>query len=71
MFFVINKEKIYAYVVSIFTIVILFFMSSVMKSDMNETEQVSSNYVQNINNETENNIDNKTSNTISEIVPND
>ena len=71
MFFVINKEKIYAYVVSILTIVILFFMSSVMKSDINETEPVSSNSLQNVTNEKENNIDNKTSNTISEIVPND
>ena len=33
MFFIINKEKIYAYVVSIVTIVILFFMSTVMKKD--------------------------------------
>jgi hypothetical protein len=33
MFFIINKEKIYAYVVSIVTIVVLFFMSTVMKKD--------------------------------------
>lgn len=40
MIFVINKEKVYAYVVSILTIVILFFMSHVMSSDTS-TEDVS------------------------------
>ena len=43
MFFVINKEKVYAYVVSIFTIVTLFFMSSILNSDLNETKVTSSN----------------------------
>lgn len=79
MFFVINKEKIYAYAVSILTIVILFFMSSVMNSDINKTEQVSSNstkVVDNIQNKNENNnnnsnSDSNTAGTISEIVPND
>ena len=45
MFFVINKEKVYAYVVSILTIVILFFMSHLLNSDDN-TDMVSSNYLQ-------------------------
>lgn len=43
MFFVINKEKVYAYVVSILTIVTLFFMSSILNSDLNETKVTSSN----------------------------
>ena len=43
MFFVINKEKVYAYVVSILTIVTLFFMYSILNSDLNETKVTSSN----------------------------
>lgn len=45
MFFIINKEKIYAYVVSIVTIVVLFFMSAVMKKDtaFEEIEETSTN----------------------------
>ena len=46
-FVVINKEKIYAYIVSIFTIVTLFFVSSVMKTDYNEVQSTSSNFVEN------------------------
>ncbi len=61
MFFVINKEKIYAYVVSVLTIVILFFVSSFFKPDIENTEPVSSNVIQNSNVE----------NTISDIVSND
>ena len=61
MFFVINKEKIYAYVVSVLTIIMLFFVSSFFKSDIEDTKPVSSNEIQNSN------IDN----TISDIVSND
>ncbi len=61
MFFVINKEKIYAYVVSVLTIVILFFVSSFFNSDMNNTETTSANVIEN----------EKFENTISDIVPND
>ena len=43
MFFVINKEKVYAYVVSILTIVTLFFMYSILNSDLNESKVTSSN----------------------------
>lgn len=49
MFFVINKEKVYAYVVSILTIVTLFFMSHILNSDLSNTEQTSGNLEQNIN----------------------
>lgn len=49
MFFVINKEKVYAYVVSILTIVTLFFMSHVLNTDLLDTEQTSGNLEQNIN----------------------
>ena len=47
MFFVINKEKIYAYVVSIMTIVTIFFMSSLINSDIKETEVTSSKTAEN------------------------
>ncbi len=43
MFLVFNKEKIYAYVVSIMTIVTIFFLSSLINSDIKETELTSSN----------------------------
>ena len=43
MFLVFNKEKIYAYIVSIMTIVTIFFLSSLINSDINETELTSSN----------------------------
>ena len=49
MFLVINKEKVYAYVVSILTIVTLFFMSHVLNTDLLDTEQTSGNLEQNIN----------------------
>ena len=58
MFWVINKEKVYAYIVSIFTIIILFFMSHVLNSDSSSTEEVSTNIEQtnNIQNNTTSNI---------------
>lgn len=43
MFLVINKEKVYAYVVSVCTIVTLFFMSSMISSNFTESEETSSN----------------------------
>ena len=43
MFLIINKEKVYAYVVSVFTIVTLFVMSGMINSNFNNTEQTSSN----------------------------
>ena len=46
-FFVINKEKIYAYVVSIMTVVTIFFLSGMMNNNIEETEEVSSNDTQN------------------------
>ncbi len=56
MFFVINKEKVYAYVVSIVTIVILFFMSHVLNSDLNTVEETYTNVEQSTNSEnTQNN----------------
>ena len=45
---VINKEKIYAYIVSICTIVTLFFMSSFINNNFDNTlETTSSNVVEN------------------------
>ncbi len=61
MFLVINKEKIYAYVVSVLTIVILFFVSSFLNSDIKDTQTTSTNI--------ENN--QFTNNTLSDIVSND
>ena len=55
LFLVINKEKIYAYIVSVMTIVTLFFMSSMLNSDLKDTEPVSSNIIEeNSINETNN-----------------
>ena len=50
-FLVISKEKVYAYVVSVFTIVTLFFMSSVLNSDLLDTGETSSNLVEVNNNQ--------------------
>lgn len=58
LFLVINKEKIYAYVVSIMTIVTLFFMSTMINKDLDATETTSSS-VNVTNNVQENNIENK------------
>ena len=44
---ILNKEKIYAYVVSIMTIVTIFFMSRLINSDLKETEVTSSNSLEN------------------------
>ena len=45
--FVINKEKIYAYVLSICTIVTLFFMSNFINNNFEDSEVTSSNVVEN------------------------
>ena len=77
MFFIINKEKIYAYVVSIVTIVVLFFMSTVMKKDtsFDGIEETSTNVVveknivgENLLNTSINLIEGN--NTIDDLVPN-
>lgn len=47
IFLVINKEKIYAYVVSILTIVTLFFMSSMINSDFKDSESASTEIIEN------------------------
>ena len=44
---VINKEKIYAYVLSICTIVTLFFMSNFINNNFEDSEMTSSNVVEN------------------------
>ena len=56
MFFVINKEKVYAYVVSILTIITLFFMSSILNSDYTDVEQTSVNIEENTNTNTQNDL---------------
>lgn len=50
MFFVINKEKVYAYVVSVCTIITLFFMSGIINSNVEKIEETSSNVEIIINN---------------------
>ena len=59
VFWVINKEKVYAYVVSILTIVTLFFMSHVLNTDISGSEETSINVVniQNINTNTNTNVE--------------
>ena len=46
LFLVINKEKIYAYIVSIMTVLVLFLMSGIMQKDLKEVEETSSNIVE-------------------------
>ena len=46
LFLVVNKEKIYAYIVSIMTIVTVFFMSSLINSDLKETKATSANIIE-------------------------
>ncbi|MBP3830818.1 MAG: hypothetical protein ILA02_00290 [Clostridia bacterium] len=61
MFFIVNKDKIYAYVVSILTVVILFFTSYFINSNNSDTETTSTNIENNTNFE----------NTVSDLVSND
>lgn len=49
MFLVINKEKVYAYLVSIVTIITLFFMSHLLNTDLSNSETTSTNIEQNVN----------------------
>ena len=58
MFFIVNKDKIYAYVVSILTVVILFFTSYFINSNNSDTETTSTNIENNTNFE----------NTVSDLV---
>lgn len=61
MFWVINKEKVYAYAVSILTIVTLFFMSHILNTDIGGSEETAVNVVNsenlNYNENTNTNID--------------
>ena len=52
IFLVINKEKVYAYIVSIMTIVVVFFMSSLINSDLENAETASSSSIENVQNVT-------------------
>ena len=58
MFFVFRKDKIYAYLVSIFTVMFLFFVTSNLGSESKEVIETSTNTVNLVNvvNEMENNI---------------
>ena len=47
MFFVVNREKLYAYIVSIATVVMLFIMAGVLTPD-NDTMEASANIQENI-----------------------
>ena len=47
LFLVVSKEKIYAYVVSIMTVVVIFFMSGIINSDLENTEEISANIINN------------------------
>ena len=70
LFLVVNKEKIYAYVVSIMTIVVIFFMSSRINSELKDTESASSNGTQIVENNLtiENNENAETSGIIGEAI---
>lgn len=47
MFFVVNKEKLYAYIVSVFTVVMLLVMASVLMPN-NNTVETSANIQRNV-----------------------
>ena len=47
-FLVINKEKLYAYIVSVLTVCMLFLMSGIINKDLNEVDTTSSNLVENV-----------------------
>lgn len=53
MFLVINKEKVYAYLVSIVTIITLFFMSHLLNTDLSNSETTSTNIEQNVEEQNE------------------
>ena len=55
MFVVLNREKIYAYIVSILTVVILFSASTYITSDMRQLEETSTS-VENVNNINQTNV---------------
>ena len=61
MFLIVNKDKIYAYVVSVLTVAILFFTSYFINSNNENTEITSTNIENNLNSE----------NTGSDLVSND
>ena len=61
MFLIVNKDKIYAYVVSVLTVAILFFTSYFINSNNSDTETTSTNIENNTNFE----------NTVSDLVSND
>ena len=61
MFLIVNKDKIYAYVVSVLTVAILFFTSYFINSNNENTEITSTNIENNLNSE----------NTLSDLVSND
>lgn len=75
LFLVINKEKIYAYIVSVMTIVVIFFLSSTINSDIEDTKTTASNAVETTQNNqntqnmqtTQNTINNESVETSGEI----
>ena len=67
--FVIHKEKIYAYVLSICTIVTLFFMSNFINNNFDDSELTSSNIVENTSqNQTINSIVSNDENQVNNII---
>ena len=66
---VIHKEKIYAYVLSICTIVTLFFMSNFINNNFEDAEVTSSNVVENTSqNQTINSIVSNNENQVNNII---
>ena len=75
---IINKEKIYAYILSVVTVVTLFVMSTMINRNLDESELTSTNIVENIqyvdneaNTENENTDNSETDTTINALVDND
>ena len=73
---IINKEKIYAYIISVLTVVTLFVMSTMINRNLNNSEMTGANVVENVNqineeNYLENMESEQTASTENDIVPND
>ena len=71
---VINKEKIYAYILSVFTVVVLFVMSAMLNKNLENTDVTGANVIENheqINEENIENIETEYTAVINELVPNE
>lgn len=67
MFFVFNKNKIYSYLIAVCTVVMLFFIASIISNDELNTVETSSKVIENEANINENIFNENETNIINEI----